>query len=97
VERLRLLRANRHSLGIPAAFAAFHRRSASAEIFALAAADILRFPFGPGSFPFTLARRAFCAARMAARIGTLHTPTGWKKTRVVTPHCGTSQTGNNLR
>jgi hypothetical protein len=35
------------SLDFPAAFAAFHRRFADAEILALAAADIFRFPLGP--------------------------------------------------
>jgi hypothetical protein len=43
---------HRQSLDFPAAFAAFHRRFAAAEILARPAADILRFPLGPRFFPF---------------------------------------------
>ena len=53
------LKARRYNFVLPAAFAAFHRSLAAAEILALPAADIVRFPFATGFFPFALAQRAF--------------------------------------
>jgi hypothetical protein len=55
-----------YSLFFPAAFAFFHLAFAAAEIFALAAALILRLPlftgFAADFRPLTFAQRAFCAS-----------------------------------
>ena len=51
-------KAHPYNLVLPAAFAAFQRSFAAADILALAATDIVRFPFAAGVFPFTLAQRA---------------------------------------